>query len=136
MVSGTNSAWHPPGHLAIGPDTISGPRALVVNRECKRIRRDRLRNRTRPNQSHGNPAGDYRSVFNNLNFLQVLAIHPFGDAGRFPPVSAQILSLAAFDLLIAAAWLQVSVQLQLSGSLDAFVLLQGTHGPTQFLIRR
>lgn len=79
-----------------------------MNGECKRICHDGLSNGTRPNQSHGNPTGDDSSIFHNLNFLQVLAINSFGDACCFPPVAAQILSLAAFDLLIAAARLEVS----------------------------
>ncbi len=105
---------------------------LVVIWQCKRIRGDWLRDGTGPNESYRNSAGHHGTIFEDLNFLQILTVNAFADAGRLASVAAQILSLAAFNLFVASARLQVSIQLELSCTLDSLILLKGTHVQDSF----
>ena len=113
----------------------SKPR-LVMIRQCKRISRNWLCDGSGPNESDRNSSGHHGTIFDDLDFLQILTVNAFADSGRLASVTAEILCLAAFNLLVAPAWFQVAVQLELSCTLDAFIFLQGTHGTKQFLIRR
>ena len=96
--------------------------------QCERILSHWLHDAARSDQAHGNPTTNDSTVFQNLNSLQILAVDPFGDAGRFATVTAEVLSLAAFDLLVATTRLQISVQFCDRSAFDSFVLLQRTHG--------
>ena len=104
----------------------------LVNWQCERICCNWLRDGTAPNEPNRNPAGDHRSIFEDLDFLQILTVNAFADASRLASVTAQILSLAAFNFLVASARFQVSVQLELSCTLDALIFLQGTHVQNSF----
>ncbi len=114
----------------------SEPPPLVVIWQCERIRRNRLRNGTGADESHRNLACHNSTIFDDLDLLQILTVNAFTDSSGLASVTAQILCLAAFNFLVSPARLQVSIQLHLSRTLDAFVFLQGTHDTKQFLIRR
>ena len=109
---------------------------LVMIWQCKRIRGHWLCDGPGPNESDRNSPCHHGTIFDDLDFLQILTVNAFADSGRFASVTAEILCLAAFNLLVAPAWFQVAVKLKLSRTLDAFIFLEGTHGTKQFLIRR
>ena len=109
----------------------SKPR-LVMIRQCKRISRNWLCDGSGPNESDRNSSGHHGTIFDDLDFLQILTVNAFADASRLASVTAQILSLAAFNFLVASARLQVSVQLELSCTLDALIFLKGTHVQNSF----
>ena len=118
-------------------DLIPGFRQVsVVFGQCKRIERYGLGDRSGTNESHRYAAGYNGPVLDDLNFFEIPTVGAFGDPGRLSSVTAQILCLAAFHLLIAATRLQVSVQLESSRTLNPLIFLESTHGTKMFLIKR
>ena len=100
--------------------------------QCKRILSNWLRDSARADQSNRYTSTNNLAVFQNLNLLQIASIDSLRDAGRLATVTAQVLRFAAFDLRVAASWLQVSVQFEDCSSLDSLVLLESTHGNKSF----
>ena len=72
----------------------------------------------------GTLAGHNSTIFDDLDFLQILTVNAFTDTSGLASVTAQILCFAAFNFLVSPARLQVSIQLHLSRTLDAFVFFR------------
>lgn len=84
-------------------------------------------------QAHGNATADDSTVFQDLNLLQVLPVDSLRDSRRLATVTAEVLCLAALNLLVSTTGLQISVQLQHRSAFDSLVFLQRTHGNKAFL---
>lgn len=101
--------------------------------QCKWVLRNRLNDHAGADEADRNASTYDGTVLKDLDLLQVLTINSLRNSGGLATVTAEVLCLAALNLLVSTTGLQISVKLQHRSAFDSLVFLQRTHGNKAFL---
>ncbi len=107
--------------------------ANLIARQSERIDHGGLFDLARSNETYRYSTTHDLTVFDHADLLQISLEFASRDARGLTTVSSQILGFTTLSDLIPASRLQVSIELELFGSFDAFVFLKRTHSLNSFL---